>query len=61
MLNNDLGLLENTHILKSIEVFMILKKKLMICFIRGRKNHQRWETVLVTKLCLCQQNPKKTH
>ena len=46
------------HIKKNIEVFLILKKKFMICFIRGRKNHQSWETVLVTKLCLCQKNQK---
>ena len=56
---NDFGLLENTHILKkNIEVFMILKKNWLFVSLEVEKNHQGWETVLVTKLCL-RQKPKK--
>ena len=43
---------------KSIEVFMILKKIGWLVSLEVEKNHQSWETFLVTKLCLCQKKTK---
>ena len=60
-IKNDLGLLKNSHILKGLEVFMFLKKKNgWFVSLVVEKNHQSWEIVLITKLCLCQKNQKHT-
>ena len=55
---NDLGLLRITHILKPSLKFSWFWKKLMICFIGGRKKSSKLKKVIVTKLCLGQKNPK---
>ena len=60
MNKNDLGLLKNTHIQKKDWSFHDFDKKYwwFVSLVVEKKNHQSWEPVLVTKLCLCQKKPK---
>ena len=53
---NDLGLLENTHILKKHWSFHDFEEIWWFVSLEVEKNHQSWETVLVTKLCIHQKN-----
>ena len=55
---NDLGLLENTYILKTLKFSWFWKQNWWFISLQVEKNHQSWETVLVTKLCLRQKNQK---
>ena len=58
MIQNDFRLLTNTDILKKQWCFNDFQKNWWFVLLDVEKNHQSWETLLVTKLCLPKKKPK---